>query len=163
MATANGSRGRPQGKCNRKKPPRFGAVRMERRGKSSPAHWRLCGYVNPVRSNIRMGHMWKPRTSRRWHAGGPPRPAGGALRQRKVKIDRRLIQNPAYGPVVFEKTVRLSQWRSSIAAAVLFYLRKSVLRDYSNNCNSRVPTTPTGPSTVAANPVKALSGSVTPV
>ena len=30
---------------------------MERRGKSSPAHWRLCGYVNPVRSNIRMGHM----------------------------------------------------------------------------------------------------------
>ena len=29
------------------------AVRMERRGKSSPAHWRLCGYVNPARSNIR--------------------------------------------------------------------------------------------------------------
>ena len=25
----------------------------------------------------------------------------GALRQRKTKIDRRLIQNPAYGPVVF--------------------------------------------------------------
>ena len=45
------------------------AVRMERRGKSSPAHWRLCGYVNPVRSNNRMGHMWKPRTSRSWRDG----------------------------------------------------------------------------------------------
>ena len=42
---------------------------MERRGKSSPAHWRLCGYVNPVRSNNRMGHMWKPRTSRSWRDG----------------------------------------------------------------------------------------------
>ena len=31
----------------------------------------------------------------------PPRFLCGALRQRKVKIDRRLIQNPAYGPVVF--------------------------------------------------------------
>ena len=30
----------------------------------------------------------------------PPRFLCGALRQRKVKIDRRLIQNPAYGPVV---------------------------------------------------------------
>ena len=39
------------------RPPRPSAARMERRGKSSPAHWRLCGYVNPVRSNIRMGHM----------------------------------------------------------------------------------------------------------
>ena len=38
-------------------------------GKSSPAHWRLCGYVNPVRSNNRMGHMWKPRTSRSWRDG----------------------------------------------------------------------------------------------
>ena len=28
----------------------------------------------------------------------------GALRRRKVKIDRRLIQNPAYGPVVFAKS-----------------------------------------------------------
>ena len=27
----------------------------------------------------------------------PPRFLCGALRQRKVKIDRRLIQNPAYG------------------------------------------------------------------
>ena len=40
------------------------AVRMERRGKSSPAHWRLCGYVNPARSNIRMGHYAESRASR---------------------------------------------------------------------------------------------------
>ena len=56
MVTANGSRGGPQGECNRNKPPGFYRVRMERRGKSSPAQWRHCGSVNPTRSNIRMGH-----------------------------------------------------------------------------------------------------------
>ena len=34
----------------KRKPP--ARVRMKRRGKSSPALWRLSGLVNPIRSNV---------------------------------------------------------------------------------------------------------------
>ena len=50
---------------------------MERRGKSSPAHWRLCGYVNPTRSNTRMGHM-----------RCPARPGGGTSDAATHRLDR---------------------------------------------------------------------------
>lgn len=33
-------------------------VRVERWGKSSPAHWWLCGYVNPIWSKIESGTLW---------------------------------------------------------------------------------------------------------
>ena len=46
----NISRGRPQGKCNRKYTATQ-VVRRECRGKSSPAYRRLCGRVNPIRCN----------------------------------------------------------------------------------------------------------------
>ena len=57
--TANGRRGRPQGKCNRDIPPAL-QVRVERCGKSAPARRRLRGHVNPIRSNIVEKHIRRP-------------------------------------------------------------------------------------------------------
>ena len=51
---ANGRWRRLQGECNRDIPPHFGAVRMERRGKSSPTAWRLVRAVNPIWCKMRM-------------------------------------------------------------------------------------------------------------
>lgn len=41
-------------------------VRMERRGKSSPAAWRLAGYVNPTWSNTAEGRNDCPSVPWRW-------------------------------------------------------------------------------------------------
>ena len=51
---ANGRWRRLQGECNRDIPPHFGAVRMERRGKSSPTAWRLVRAVNPIWCKMRI-------------------------------------------------------------------------------------------------------------
>ena len=85
--TANSSRRRLQGKCNRKKPPRFFGVRMERRGKSSPAHVRACGHVNPIRCNTDWDGF-----------AGPAVPKGGSERTGRpgAKIDCGTRQNSAY-------------------------------------------------------------------
>ena len=65
--TANGRRGWPQGKCNRDIPPVGTQVRVERRGKSSPAHRRLCCPVNPIRSNTAIKLNIGPMALIRWH------------------------------------------------------------------------------------------------
>ena len=67
---ANGRPGRPEGKCNRKIPPRF-AVRMERRGKSSPGCGQPHCHVNPIRSNAN----WDNAAARRVPKGGWSRAA----------------------------------------------------------------------------------------
>lgn len=87
--TANGRRGRPQGKCNREIPPVL-QVRVERRGKSSPASGEPDGPANPIRSNTVERHMRRPGAS-----------CGGGIeraRQRGAKIDGCSRQNPAYRP-----------------------------------------------------------------
>ena len=53
---ANGWWRRLQVKCNREIPPRETAVRVERRGKSAPAAWRLCRPVNPIRCKMKETH-----------------------------------------------------------------------------------------------------------
>ncbi len=85
--TANGRRGRPQGKCNRDIPPGL-RVRVERRGKSSPEQGEPCCPANPIRSNTAEGHKRLLGVS---FGGGTER-----LRQRSAKIDDRSRQNPAY-------------------------------------------------------------------
>ena len=73
--TANGSRRRLQGKCNREIPPGVSPVRVERRGKSSPEQGEPCCHVNPIRCNT----SWEAIT-------GPVLPKGGlsgaAMRRR---------------------------------------------------------------------------------
>ena len=51
-------------------------VRVERRGKSSPAGWEQPGAVNSIRSNTVEGHMACPAVPWRWREGigdGTPR------------------------------------------------------------------------------------------
>ena len=70
----------------------FFTVRVERRGKSSPAQWRHCGPVNPIRSNTDMQRALCyvcSTESARWQR---------ALWQHKAKIDDCSRQNPAYSP-----------------------------------------------------------------
>ena len=52
------------------------AVRVERRGTSSPSGWRLSDAVNSIRSNTVGGHVAGPAVLRRWlerSGDGPPR------------------------------------------------------------------------------------------
>ena len=107
---ANGSRRRLQGKCNREIPPRFSAVRVERRGKSSP----------PVQET---GRACKPYPmQRRAHESACPAvisAKGGTehVRQRHAKIDCHTRQNPAYRFARYVKS-------SAPLNAGLFYYHK---------------------------------------
>lgn len=72
------------------------AARMERRGKSSPAHARVCGHVNPIRCNTDWDEF-----------AGPAVPTGGEERAGRpaAKIDCRTRQNPAYRSAHKKRTV----------------------------------------------------------
>ena len=73
--TANGSRGRPQGKCNRDIPPHF-AVRVERRGKSSPLSAVTQKACKPYPEQHRTeDNAPARRASQRWHFKLHGRPA----------------------------------------------------------------------------------------
>ena len=94
--TDNVRRGRPPGKCNREIPP-HSAVRMERRGKSSPASAATQIRCKPYPKQHR---MWDPRPISA--AVCPADLTGGtglcpgARRQRRAEIDDCRLQNPAY-------------------------------------------------------------------
>ena len=95
--TANGRRGRPQGKCNRDIPPMRAWVRVERRGKSSPLPQVTEGACKPYPEQ----HRSKALTSaRRLWAGGIEQ-----CRQRAAKIDGCSRQNPAYRFTPFSKKI----------------------------------------------------------
>ena len=83
----NAHRRRLQGQCNREIPPRFGAVRVERRGKSSPTLRVTAGSCKPYPKQHRIrGRLARPLIPR----------VARAPRQRGAKTDDCRPQNPAY-------------------------------------------------------------------
>ncbi len=74
-------------------------ARVERRGKSSPAHWRLCGHVNPIRCNT------EKRAANTRRPAGAVRKVAGPVRRRAGKIDCRPRQNSAYRPGLWKRGI----------------------------------------------------------
>ena len=124
--TDNVRRRRLPGKCNRNKPPhsahRVQAVRMERRGKSSPAPWQHRANVNPIRSNTVCGQTLFsvcvcPTQSRRWLE------VRGDAHSRQMTVMPKGIQNPAYRLTFCPCAVYGSWARHYTAFLVFLYLK----------------------------------------
>ena len=84
--TANSRRGRPQGKCNRDIPPAV-QVRVERRGKSSPACGEPRGPANPIRSNIDRGVFYTALARR--YPEGWLKPCSNVRRRKMIALNDR--------------------------------------------------------------------------
>ncbi len=85
----------------------------------------------------------------------------GVLRQRKTKIDRRLIQNPAYGPVVFYKNQPRTQCFYCVRGFLLLWF--AAKSNAYNRFSTSNKITPGSPKIAAVPAVRAFSGRVIPV